>query len=86
MQLRDAGRLRLDDRVADHLDWLDIQDRHPDGEPITVRGLLTHAAGLPRESDFPYWTDPDFPFPTREQLRARLGDQETLYPASRYFQ
>jgi CubicO group peptidase (beta-lactamase class C family) len=86
MQQRDAGRLRLDDRVADHLDWFDIDDRHPDGETITVRGLLTHAAGLPRESDFPYWTDPDFPFPTREQIRARLGGQETLYPASRYFQ
>jgi CubicO group peptidase (beta-lactamase class C family) len=86
MQQRDAGRLRLDDRVADHLDWFGIRDRHPDGEAITVRGLLTHASGLPRESDFPYWTDPDYPFPTREQLRARLGGQETLYPASRYFQ
>ena len=86
MQLRDEGRLRLDDPVADHLDWFNIENRHPDGEAITVRGLLTHAAGLPRESDFPYWTDPDFPFPTREQIRRRLGEQATLYPAARYFQ
>lgn len=86
MQQRDAGHLRLDDPVSDHLDWFNIRNAHPDGEEITVRGLLTHAAGLPRESDFPYWTDHDFPFPTREQIRARLAEQETLYPASRYFQ
>jgi CubicO group peptidase (beta-lactamase class C family) len=86
MQQRDAGRLRLDDPVAQHLDWFNIENLHPDGEALTIRGMLTHAAGLPRESDFPYWTDPDYPFPTREQLRARLGEQQTLYPAARYYQ
>ena len=30
MQLRDAGKLRLDDRVADHLPWFDIQETFPD--------------------------------------------------------
>jgi CubicO group peptidase (beta-lactamase class C family) len=48
--------------------------------------LLTHSGGLPRESDYAYWTERGFPFPTREQIRERLGSQETLYPASRYFQ
>jgi CubicO group peptidase (beta-lactamase class C family) len=38
------------------------------------------------ESDYPYWTDADHPFPTREQIKARLGEQRTLYPASRYFE
>jgi CubicO group peptidase (beta-lactamase class C family) len=47
---------------------------------------LTHSSGLPRESDFPYWSPPDFPFPTREQVRERLAEQETLYPAATYFQ
>lgn len=86
MQQREAGEVRLDDPVSEHLDWFDIQDVHPDDEVITVRRLLTHSSGLPRESDFPYWTDPDYPFPTREQIKAKLGDQQTLYPASRYFQ
>ena len=86
MQQRDAGRLRLDDPVAQHLGWFNIEDAHPADEPVTIRGLLTHSAGLPRESDFPYWTDPDYPFPTSDQLRARLGAQQTLYPAARYFQ
>ena len=29
---------------------------------------------------------PDFPFPTREEIIAGLENQETLYPAWRYFQ
>jgi CubicO group peptidase (beta-lactamase class C family) len=86
MQQRDAGKLRLDDPVAQHLEWFDIQDAHPADAPITVRGLLTHSSGLPRESDFPYWTDRDYPFPTRDQIRARLGSQQTLYPSARYYQ
>ena len=87
MQLREDDALRLDDPVAEYLDWFDaLEDAHPDDEAVTVRGLLTHSAGLPRESDFPYWTDPDYPFPTSEQIRQRLGAQETLYPASRVFQ
>ena len=86
MQQRDAGKVRLDDAVGHHVDWFDIQDAHPDDEPITVRGLLTHSSGLPRESDYPYWTGADYPFPTRSEIVARLGQQQTLYPASRYFQ
>lgn len=86
MQQRDGGKLRLDDPVAQHLEWFNIEDAHPGDAPITVRGLLTHSAGLPRESDFPYWTDPDYPFPTSDELRVRLGSQQTLYPAARYYQ
>jgi CubicO group peptidase (beta-lactamase class C family) len=86
MQQRDAGKLRLDDPVAQHLSWYDLEDVHPDDGPITIRGLLTHSSGLPRESDYPYWNEPDHPFPEREKIKARLGEQETLYPASRFFQ
>jgi CubicO group peptidase (beta-lactamase class C family) len=86
MQLRDAGKLRLDDPVAKHLSWFNIKRTAPDGPEITVEGLLTHAAGLPRESDYPYWTGPDYPFPTHEQIVERISKQETLYPAESYFQ
>jgi CubicO group peptidase (beta-lactamase class C family) len=48
--------------------------------------MLTHSAGLPRESESPYWSGPDFPFPTQSEIREKLGSQSTLYPASRYFQ
>ena len=86
MQQRDAGKLRLDDAVSEHLTWYDLQQAYPDGPEVTVEGVLTHSSGLPRESAHPYWTGPDFPFPTRDEVIAGLGSQETLYPAARYFQ
>ena len=86
MQLRDEGKLRLDDPVARHIPWFKIKRADPLGPEITIEGLLTHSSGLPRESDFPYWTGPEFNFPTREQIMERLARQETLYPAETYFQ
>ncbi len=86
MQLRDAGKLRLEDLVADHLPWFNLQQQFPDTGPITIRSVLTHSSGLPRESDYPYWTGPDFPFPTQKQVKAKLGTQKTLYTPSTYFQ
>jgi CubicO group peptidase (beta-lactamase class C family) len=86
MQLRDAGKLTLRDSVGDHLDWFNIEQAHDASGPVTIESLLTHSSGLPRESDFPYWNGPDFPFPTRAQIIDRLSVQETLYPAQRYFQ
>jgi CubicO group peptidase (beta-lactamase class C family) len=85
LQLRDAGKLRLDDPVGRHLSWFKIR-RPTDAPEITIEGLLTHASGLPRESDHAYWTGPEFAFPTREQIIERIANQETLYPAETYFQ
>ncbi|REK10632.1 MAG: class A beta-lactamase-related serine hydrolase [Acidobacteria bacterium] len=86
LQQRDAGKLRLSDPVAEHLEWFSLRQAHEDSPTITVESLLTHSSGLPRESDFGYWAGPDFPFPTREQMIERLASQETLYPAQRLFQ
>jgi CubicO group peptidase (beta-lactamase class C family) len=86
MQLYDQGKLRLDDRVDTLIPWFNLKEAHQNSGPITVRGLLSHASGLPRESDFPYWTGPDFQFPTREEIKAKISSQETLYPAEAYFQ
>ena len=86
MQLYDAGKLRLDDEIQSLLPKYNLKQQYKDSGPITIRSLLTHSSGLPRESDFPYWTGPDFPFPTQEQLYSKLGDQQTLYPASTNFQ
>jgi CubicO group peptidase (beta-lactamase class C family) len=86
MQLRDAGKLRLDDEVSQHLSWFTIRQAYEHSGPITIRSLLTHSSGLPRQSDFPYWTGPDFDFPTLDQIKAQVHELETLYPASTYFQ
>lgn len=86
MQLRDQGKLTLRDPVETHLPWYAVEQRWEGSPPVTIQGLLTHSSGLPRESNHPYWTGPDFPFPTEDEVVAGLRDQETLYPARRYFQ
>jgi len=86
LQLRDQGKLSLNDPVSKHLPWFSIKLIYPKGPPITIRNILTHSSGLPMESDFPYWTSPEFKFPTREQVIERLSTQETLYPADTYDQ
>ena len=86
LQLRDSGQLRLDDEVSRHLEWFDIEETFQTQGPATIESLLTHSSGLPRESDFPYWNGPDFPFPTRDEIIARLESQKTLYPAQSLFQ
>ena len=86
MQLYEQGKLRLDDSISTFLPGFNIRQQFRDSGPITIRSLLTHSSGLPRESDFPYWTGPDFKFPTSRQVDERLDTQQTLYPASTYFQ
>ena len=83
MQLRDAGKLRLDDPVAAHLPWFQVKSTFTDEPEISVRQLLTHTSGLPREAAFPYWTTHDFP--TREQIRQALPSQDAIFaPATTY--
>jgi CubicO group peptidase (beta-lactamase class C family) len=56
LQLRDEGRLRLDDPLAAHLPEA-AAIRNPFGpiEELTLRRLLTHTSGLQGEAP---WTDP----------------------------
>jgi CubicO group peptidase (beta-lactamase class C family) len=86
MQLVEEGKLRLDDSINAVLPGYDLQQQYAESGPITIRSLLTHSSGLPRESEFPYWSAPDFRFPTEKQVVSKLGTQKTLYPASTYFQ
>jgi CubicO group peptidase (beta-lactamase class C family) len=84
MQLRDQGKLSLEDPVGKHLSWFHMKPA-PEGRDATIAGVLTHSSGLPRESDFPYWTG-KFDFPTHERIVERLASQEALYPSERYLQ
>lgn len=86
MKLVEEGKLRLDDDIHDLLPGYNLKQKYPDSMPVTVRSLLTHSSGLPRESNFPYWSPPDFDFPSSEEIMGELGKQETLYPSSTYFQ
>ena len=86
MQLRDQGKLRLDDPISKHLSWFNIEQVHSESPPITIESILTHSSGLPRESDFPYWNAPQFDFPTRKRMIEQLKNQKTIYPAYTYYQ
>ena len=82
MQLRDAGKLTLDDPVEKHIEWYNIKQKFPQSDDITIKALLTHNSGLPYEPDIPYWSHRDgYPFPTLAELKIGTGKIETLYPA-----
>lgn len=83
LQLRDAGKLRLDDPITHHLPDFKIENPFPNAPAITVWNLLTHTAGLPREAAFPYWTDHEFP--TRDEVIAAAASQTLIYsPGTQY--
>jgi CubicO group peptidase (beta-lactamase class C family) len=81
LQLRDQGKLKLDDPVGEHLSWFHWRD--PRGRDITIRQLLTHTAGLPRDPAGSFWDD--FRFPTRTDIRTDLlGVELTFAPGTRW--
>lgn len=79
MQLRDAGKLQLDDPVAKYLPWFKIKNAHTQGPVITVRHLITHTSGMPRELPISYWNDANFP--PRDEMIRLLAEQETVFAA-----
>src|SRR5258706_8626249 len=86
MRLRDEQKVRLDDDLSRLLPEHRVAQSEPDSGPITVRAVLTHSSGLPREADFAYLSAPDYAFPTAQQLRERLPGQKTLYRANDRYQ
>ncbi len=82
MQLREQGKLHLDDPVAKYLPWFAVTPTGPDDSPITIEELLTHDSGLPREAG-DHWTT--FDFPTREQLKALMPKRQAAFaPETRW--
>jgi len=77
MILRDQGKLQLDDPVSKYIPWFTYKNRFPDGPAVTIRQLLTHTSGLPREAAFPYWTDNNFP--SREEMIEAFHKQESTF-------
>lgn len=78
MQLRDAGKLRLDDPIVKFIPAFKVGKTFPGAPPISVWQLLTHTTGLPGEGAFPYWTDHSFP--TIGEMLDALPAQEIVFP------
>lgn len=85
LQQRDEGKIHLEDSIGKYLPWFHLKRTEGEGD-VTVEGILTHASGLPRESDFPYWSAPDFKFPTHEEIVSKISSQEALYTPEEHFQ
>lgn len=58
LQLRDGGKLRLDDPISAYLPWFTL--RYEGAPAVTIRHLLAHTSGLPRDASVPHWTDDAF--------------------------
>lgn len=82
MQLREEGKVQLDDPVSDYLPWFRVKPAEPDDPPITIEHLLTHGSGLPREAG-PHWTTREFP--TQEEIRNLIPERQAAFsPEVRY--
>ena len=86
LQLRDAGRLDLDDPVQRYLPWFEAAENglvDAGGRPITIRDLLSHSAGI--ESDGPGYHWSDFGFPDSDTIRSVLAEGERPFPPGTVF-
>jgi len=81
LQLRDAGKLGLDDPLSKHLTWFKLQ--YPGAPAITLRHLLTHTSGLPRDADIPHWTEDCFQ-PWGEVVAATQKREPVMPPGLEY--
>jgi CubicO group peptidase (beta-lactamase class C family) len=83
LQLRDAGKLQLDDPVVKYLPWFKVKEPKPDSPPIKIWDLLTHTSGLARELPMYYWND--LKFPSREELMKLVPEEPAvLTPEAEY--
>ncbi|GGF55979.1 serine hydrolase [Marmoricola endophyticus] len=71
MQLRDEGRLALDDELADHVPGLS-------GQGATIRQALSHATGLQREPAGDVWANLEMP--DDDALVRGFGEIERIGP------
>lgn len=78
MDLVEQGKVDLDAELGVYLRAFDLPAQEGViADPITIRGLLSHAAGLPREGNGAYWNSLDFP--SEQALENTLDGLGRLY-------
>jgi CubicO group peptidase (beta-lactamase class C family) len=83
MQLRDEGKLNLDDPLQTYIPELQITNPYGGSQP-TLRELASHTSGLPREAPLNYWREREFP--TEDQLIASLRNASLVGPPGTTYQ
>ena len=84
MQLRDEGRLTLEDPLSQHIpEFASARAICGDVEGVTIRRLLTHRSGLVTESPTHGWNALNFP--SREEMLAKLPETGIVIPQDSAF-
>jgi CubicO group peptidase (beta-lactamase class C family) len=81
MRLVEDGQVDLDAPITEYLPDFSIQSRFPNSAPITIRSILTHRAGLPRNEC--HWID--FNEHALAGLIESLEDCRQAYPVNSRF-
>jgi len=79
MQLREEGKLGLDDPVVKYLPWFKAKAAGDDDGPITIEQLLSHSSGLQREAG-DHWSS--YNFPTTEELKSLYSERQAAFAPS----
>jgi CubicO group peptidase (beta-lactamase class C family) len=79
MQLREEGKLRLDDPVLKYLPWFKAKPAGDDDGPITIEQLLSHSSGLQREAS-DHWAS--YEFPTTGEIQRLYADRQAVFAPS----
>lgn len=79
MQLREEGKLRLDDPVVTYLPWFKAKRAGDDDGTITIEQLLSHSSGMQREAG-DHWTS--YEFPTSDELRHLYPERQAPFAPS----
>jgi D-alanyl-D-alanine carboxypeptidase len=79
MQLREEGKLGLDDPVVKYLPWFKAKPAGNDDGPITIEQLLSHSSGLQREAG-DHWSS--YKFPTIDELQRLYADRQAAFAPS----
>ncbi|WP_420644561.1 serine hydrolase domain-containing protein [Candidatus Leptofilum sp.] len=82
MRLVEEGLVDLDAPITDYLPEFSIHSRFPDNHPITVRAILAHHAGLPRNGCTAVtWYGGD----VMEELAASLANCQMTFPVGVHY-
>jgi CubicO group peptidase (beta-lactamase class C family) len=79
MQLREEGKVGLDDPVVKHLPWFKARPAGEDDGPITIEQLLSHSSGMQREAG-DHWAS--YRFPTKEEIQRQYADRQAAFAPS----
>lgn len=79
MQLRDAGKVGLEEPVTKYVPELKLKSRYDDSPPITLGQLASHVSGFPRAAPMDYWRTLEFPT-IEKMIEALTNDGERIFP------